>query len=482
MVHSPRITLQDMMRAGNRASSSKTLGEDSAGRDSNASASTVAEKLKPKLTMKRLASPVGSLLRGGLFQQEPKIEKKTRFLFASDVASRAIIREILADKGVVSLEVEDVITDKDCRSLAANLNTLVCICDRDWQSIAFVDSIAPEEFITWRGHKHAVMNVLTESFKLNPDLMTEDNVEFKAILEFEAGTSIKTFLNTLRTVSQHNLVRDIEFFGALFECDKGTIVNQLENSVDEEGLLIKSIKLEVVCGLVENPERFELVEMCLQKGRDITSRMVMDASGQHSRSTSIGRTSEMDSPAGPDRSVRRNRSGKSTSIERTSEMDSPAGPERSVRRARSGRRSLAASRRIRAASTEASPSRTKESRSRQRQRRSTRMSSPTSVTDSCDGKAKDVSERMNSSVPDLLALPLESQSSEDPQTAKMHKSLPEMGFSEDFNSSFNSKARRQHRKPRATRRTRTIGSPKHPANDAQIERQRNRGPAAPTTR
>ena len=331
---------------------------------------------------------------------------------------------VRAEKKIVTLEIEGMITDKRCQSLSTNLSNLFLLNDRVWKSISFVDSIAPEEFITWRGHKHAVANALAMSTATATNPLKEDKVEFRAVMDFPKGTSITVFLDALRSLSHHKLVRAVEFYGSLFQCEKSTVVAKLEESVDDEGYLTNNIKLEVICGLLENTQVCELVEMCLQKGREIKSRMKMDSSGSRRHSARSRGEDACQAPTGGAASMR------------------PRGRLRARTRSPS-----ATNRRIRTSTTSRSQDKPRPRRSSRRSQKEEEMSSPTSVTKICLEE-----ENLNSSLPFLT--PLAPPADQGISIAKAHQSVSDFGSLEKERTRSNERRPRQRtRTPRlATRR------------------------------
>jgi hypothetical protein len=422
------------------------------GRDSNATAATI-EETKPKQN-----------IFSKLLHRQPRVSKKSRYLFPADVASKEIIDEILQDKGIVSLEIEDVIADQNCRSLASNLSVVFCLGDREWQSVTFLDSIAPEEFITWRGHKHAVMTTLA---KLEDNPLAEAQVHFQVNIEFPPGTSIKVFMDTLRNVNQHNLVQSVAFYGALYNVQKNTIIGHLQENVDSEGSLMNTIRLEVVCGLVESSTRFELVEMCLQKSRDMVAKAT-------NTTESLGKKGQVMTDGSSSRKSTTSRT------ETETEPDSPTAEaiQNHQRRVRHGNRRsgvAATTRRSRVmAPAEATTveAERKPRRAARSPRRNAVLPSPISVAEvygSKDNKDKELSEMLDASLPSLLNMPEDAATDEEDELDKMHLSSSEFSTSEcsDISSSrrrsdrsetttdHRRRARASRRAPREPRESRT---------------------------
>lgn len=464
MVHVPRISLPESLLARRKVSTMKRLEDDMFENelDSYGNVEAHSEKL---MNQKRPSASLGSILRGGLLlQRQPKAEKKAQSISVSDVRSRERMGEIQADKSIVSLVIKDLIANKNCRSLASEMNDLFRLNDRKWQSIAFVDSIVPEDFSTWRGHKHAVMSVLSESFDLMSS-MDQEQVEFRVTVEFPTGTSIKVLMHTLRSVNHHHLVRSVEFSGALSQSDKTKVRRRLQESVDCEGTLTEAIGLEVICGVDENPARFELLEMCLQKGRDIISRIAIDDSSPQGRCSRRGEDSEV-TLRSPIRANRTRRCGRSIRLPRT--VANRQGPtleasprsktERSTRRphkapGRPGRSSaksvtqlcfanddvnelhsslpnvFAASLDLTTGTgsdTAADPRKTE--RPRRRTHKAPGRQSAKYVTQLCFATNEDLDE-LHASMPNLLVASFDLTTDTDSDTPEWHNSAPNLGFS-----------------------------------------------------
>jgi len=245
-------------------------------RDSSSSTGSVAKKV-----IESTSSSI-RMMRTAFGMEKPATKNplsKGLNIFVSDMISEEFVRDRLEDvkkdRTIRDLEMEDMLTSDYFQTLLPGLKKILFMGDREWESVAFVDTIGtPDEFKQWQGVKQRLKDTLEEAFALDFSTLTQEVVSIKANIRVQQGYSLKTLVGILRSTKRLKSVYKVEFAGALFQCGPRSLAEALERNIDDKGRLLAEIEIRVECGWKENPDRFQLLEICLHKSKDITDKLM----------------------------------------------------------------------------------------------------------------------------------------------------------------------------------------------------------------